>query len=164
MVGEARASVASSALPLQPPFHDVCPFRNGLTGQHDWAIVEDRPTTLAFIAPKPLRTRHVLVILKRHAPTILDLTAEELTTVMLHSRRVAHRVAEALGASGSNVFQNSGVSAGQTVAHYHVHVLPSHPDNDPSRFMRREAPVYVPLAERLRLAERIASHLGAVEE
>lgn len=154
----ARCNVAAD-VPLQPPTHDVCPFCSGLAGEHDWAIVEDRPGSLAFIAPKPLRTGHVLVILKRHAATILDLTPDELTTVMLQAQRIARAVAETLDASGLNVFQNSGISAGQTVGHYHVHVLPSHPGDDPSRFIRPEERVYVPLMDRAELAERIASHL-----
>ena len=146
-------------MPLQPPVNDPCPFCEGLAGAHDWAIVEETAESLAFITPKPLRTGHVLVILKRHAPTLLDLTPDELSAVMQHTQRIALAVSETLDASGLNVFQNSGVSAGQTVAHYHVHVLPSHPHNDPSRFVRPEERVYVPLDVRTALAQRIAARL-----
>ena len=79
---------------------------------------------------------------------------------MRHTQRVARAVANALDASGLNVFQNSGVTAGQTVAHYHVHVLPSHPGNDPGRFIRPEERAYVSAEERSRLARLIASHLA----
>lgn len=146
-------------MPIEPPAHDPCPFCEGLAGRHDWAIVDDLPDSLAFIGPRPLRSGHVLVILKRHAPTILDLSPEELATVMRHTQRIARAVADALDASGLNVFQNSGVTAGQTVGHYHVHVLPSHPGNDPSRFIGPEERAHVPAEERSRLARRIASYL-----
>jgi histidine triad (HIT) family protein len=147
-------------LPIEPPVHDPCPFCEGLAGRHDWAIVDDQPDSLAFITPRPLRLGHVLVILKRHAPTILDLSSGELAIVMRHTQRIARAVANALDASGLNIFQNSGVTAGQTVAHYHVHVLPSHPGNDPSRFVRPEEREYVSVEERRRLARQIASHLA----
>jgi histidine triad (HIT) family protein len=146
-------------VPIEPPTHDACPFCEGLAGRHDWAIVDDQPDSLAFISPRPLRSGHVLVILKRHAPTILDLSPEELATVMGHTQRIAFAVADALDASGLNVFQNSGVTAGQTVGHYHVHVLPSHPGNDPTRFIRPHERAYVSVEERSRLARQIASHL-----
>ena len=64
-----------------------------------------------------------------------------------------------MDASGLNVFQNNGVSAGQSVPHYHVHVLPSHPGDDPSRFIRPDERAYVPLEERSELAARIATRL-----
>jgi histidine triad (HIT) family protein len=146
-------------LPIEPPAHDLCPFCEGLAGRHDWAIVDDQPDSLAFITPRPLRSGHVLVILKRHAPTILDLSSEELAIVMRHTQRIARAVASALDASGLNVFQNNGVTAGQTVAHYHVHVLPSHRGNDPGRLIRPEERAYVNAEERSRLARLIASHL-----
>ena len=146
-------------MPLRPPVNDPCPFCQGLGGRHDWAIVEETAESLAFITPKPLRTGHVLVILKRHAPTLLDLTPDELSAVMRHTQRIARAVAEALDASGLTVFQNNGASAGQTVAHYHVHVLPSHPDDDPHRFIRPEERAYVPLEVRSELARRIAARL-----
>lgn len=146
-------------MPIEPPARDPCPFCEGLAGRHDWAIVDDQPESLAFITPRPLRSGHVLVISKRHAPTILDLSPDELATVMRHTQRIARAVADALDATGLNVFQNSGVTSGQTVGHYHVHVLPSHPGDDPSRFIRPEERAYVPAEERSRLARRIASYL-----
>lgn len=146
-------------MPLELPEHDRCPFCDGLAGRHDWAIIEDLPESLACISPKPLRVGHVLVILKRHAPTILELSSEEVTSVTRHTQRIAHALAAAVDASGLNVFQNSGVSAGQTVAHYHVHVLASHPGDDPGKFIRPEERMYVPREDRERLARRIASRL-----
>lgn len=146
-------------MPIELPANDPCPFCEGLAGRHDWAIIEELPDSLAFIPRYPLRTGHVLVILKRHAPTILDLSPDELASVMRQTQRVGRALASTIDASGLNVFQNNGVSAGQSVAHYHVHVLPSHPGNDPTRFVPPEERRYVPLEERAELAARIASRL-----
>jgi histidine triad (HIT) family protein len=151
--------VPSPIVPISVPEQAVCPFCEGLAGRHDWAIVDDRQGSLAFITPRPLRRGHVLVIVKRHAPTILDLSQDELTAVMHHTQEIAHALVDVLNASGLNVFQNNGVSAGQTVAHYHVHVLPSHPGDDPSKFIPPEERVYVPIDDRSRLAAQIAARL-----
>lgn len=146
-------------MPIEPPTNDPCPFCEGLAGRHDWAIIEELSDSLAFIPRYPLRTGHVLVILKRHAPTLLDISPDELANVMHHTQRVARALASAIDASGLNIFQNNGVSAGQTVPHYHVHVLPSHPGDDPSESIRPAERAYVPLEERSRLAAQIASRL-----
>jgi histidine triad (HIT) family protein len=146
-------------VPIEPPEHQICPFCEGLAGRHDWAIVDDRPLSLAFIVPRPTRRGHVLVILKRHAPTILDLTEDELAAVMQHAQDIGQALVAAVDASGLNVFQNNGVSAGQTVAHVHVHVLASHRGDDPRRFIQPEERAYVPIADRAALAAEIASRL-----
>lgn len=148
---------------LELPGRAPCPFCEYLAGGGEWAgqwaIVEELRETLAFIAPKPLRSGHVLVILKRHAPTILDLTPDELDAAMRHAQRIAMAVARAMDPTGLNVFQNNGVAAGQSVPHYHVHVLPTFKGDEPGRFIQPEERVLVPLEERNHLAARIAAEL-----
>lgn len=151
---------------LEVPDRGPCPFCEYFAGRGEWAgqwaIVEDLEETLAFISPKPLRSGHVLVILKRHAPTILDLTPDELGAAMRHAQRVAGAVARAVEPTGLNVFQNNGITAGQSVPHYHVHVLPSYRGDEPGRFIQPEERVLVPLEDRNRLAARIAGRIQPV--
>lgn len=69
---------------------------------------------------------HVLVASKRHAATVLDLSADEAAAVM----RTAHRVAQAIAATfdppGLTLLQANGQEGEQTVFHFHMHVVPRH--------------------------------------
>jgi len=87
------------------------------------AIVEDGAETLAFVRESPT-PGYLLVIPKRHVPTIFDLTEEEAASLMRHVVRVARAVRSAFDPDGLNVFQNNGVVGFQTVPHVHVHILP----------------------------------------
>jgi diadenosine tetraphosphate (Ap4A) HIT family hydrolase len=88
------------------------------------ALVSERAHTLAFVDPRPMQPGHLLVITKRHAPTLLDLSPAEAHEVIEHARDLAQLLVRALAAEGINAFQNNGVAAGQSVPHYHMHLLP----------------------------------------
>src|SRR5207244_7580767 len=115
--------------------------------------------TLAFLPPRQSGKGHVLVIPKRHAPTLLDLEHEEAQAIMRHVHRIAHALSKAFDPAGLNVFQNNGVIAGQTVPHYHVHIVPSYPGDQPGRIFKSEDFERKPREELLVVAERIARHL-----
>ena len=66
----------------------------------------------------------VYVVPRRHAPTLFDLTDEEAAVVMHAVRRTADALVRAYDPDGINLIQNSGVVAGQSVPHFHMHVVP----------------------------------------
>jgi histidine triad (HIT) family protein len=104
----------------------------------------------------------VLVIPKRHAATIIDLHGPEALAIMEHVHRVANAISRAFDPAGLNVFQNNGLTAGQTVPHYHVHIVPSYPGDAPGRIFRSEEAERQPYEELTRVAARIAEHLAPV--
>ncbi len=101
---------------------------------------------------------HVLVITKRHAPTLLDLRADEAQEVIEHTLEISKALARTLDADGINAFQNNGLSAGQSVPHYHMHVVPRHTD-DGAKFGPARLRVAAPRAELSALATRIRAAL-----
>jgi histidine triad (HIT) family protein len=101
----------------------------------------------------------LLVIPKRHAPTILDLQADEAAAVIRHVHRLAQALIGAFDPSGLNIFQNNGISAGQTVAHYHVHVVPRYPGDPGDKVFHADEVEPTPIEERLAIAQRIIPHL-----
>jgi histidine triad (HIT) family protein len=84
--------------------------------------VLDDDTAVAFLDTRPLFPGHVLVVPRRHAETLTDLTEEELGPFFARVRRTACAVEHAMGAAGSFVAANNRVS--QSVPHFHVHVVP----------------------------------------
>lgn len=100
-------------------------------------IAEDEHT-VAFLDLFPVAAGHTLVIPKVHYPNLFEAVPETLTAVMEAARRVARAIRTALRPDGLAVFQLNGRAAGQTVFHYHVHLIPRH-DGDQLRLHGREA-------------------------
>ena len=67
---------------------------------------------------------HVLVIPKKHCKSILDCDPEILHAVMDTVQRVSMHLTEKCGYDGVNLLNVSGESAGQSVPHFHIHVIP----------------------------------------
>ncbi len=86
-------------------------------------VYEDEHT-MAFMDIMPQMEGHTLVIPKEPAVTIYDLTDEAALACMRTVKLIGAEVERAAGFVGSTVFQHSGVKAGQTVPHFHFHVLP----------------------------------------
>ncbi len=69
---------------------------------------------------------HVLVTVKKHAANLYELDDMQAAAVARASTRVARAIREAFAPAGLSVYQANGKAAGQTVFHYHVHLLPRH--------------------------------------
>ncbi len=87
-------------------------------------IETDRVTS--FMDLNPVNPGHSLVIPRRHATSLLELTDEELSDIILTARRVAAAARDATGSPAFNILQNDGRAAGQVIQHVHVHVIPRH--------------------------------------
>ncbi|MBS0412901.1 MAG: HIT family protein [Proteobacteria bacterium] len=114
-----------------PEFIDTSPageciFCKLVQGQIPAAKVFEDELTLAFMDLGQVNPGHVLVASKRHAATLFDLTPAEAGALMQTAQRVALAARAAFAPEGLNLFQANGAVAGQTVAHFHIHVLPRH--------------------------------------
>jgi histidine triad (HIT) family protein len=87
-------------------------------------VVHEDERTLAFMDLFPVADGHVLLIPKRHASNLLDCEDADLAAVIARSRRIAGAMREVLGLKGIGVFQLNGAAAGQSVFHYHMHLIP----------------------------------------
>jgi histidine triad (HIT) family protein len=86
-------------------------------------IYEDE-RTLAFADINPITSGHTLVIPKTHAVNLLDITPGDLAAVHQSCQRIGTAIMKAFKAPGLTMLQLSGAVAGQTVMHYHVHLIP----------------------------------------
>ncbi|WP_159911017.1 HIT family protein [Pantoea sp. 18069] len=87
------------------------------------ARVYEDDLTLAFMDIGQVTPGHVLVATKRHAATLLDLTEAEAAAVMQTAQRMARAQQAAFAPEGITLLQANGAAGGQTVAHFHVHVV-----------------------------------------
>ena len=151
---------------IEIPVRDPCPFCRNLRGDVDddeertkrFAYVERLPDVAAIVNPYQVSRGAILVMPSRHAPTVLDLTEDEAVSLARMVRRVAHAVHDALAPVGLNIYQNNGVASGQTIPHYHVHVVPRYPGDRPELLLARDARL-IPFEERASLASRISDQL-----
>ena len=93
-------------------------------GRSDWAVIDEDELTVSFINPRQFEVGQALVIPRRHAPTLLDLTDAEAAAVLQHARRLAQAMVDAFDPDGITLWQNNGVASLQEVPHAHLHVVP----------------------------------------
>jgi diadenosine tetraphosphate (Ap4A) HIT family hydrolase len=107
----------------------------------------------------PVSPGHSLVILRRHAASFFDLTAEELAAMHDLLCRLEHRLGSTLRPHGYNIGVNVGEAAGQTVMHLHVHLIPRFAGDvvDPRGGVRNVIPGMGPYACPSPLRSEIAS-------
>lgn len=72
----------------------------------------------------PATKGHALILPKRHAANLFDLPEETASEVMVLAKRMANTLREKLMCDGLNLVQNNGETAGQTVNHFHLHMIP----------------------------------------
>lgn len=101
-----------------------CIFCRIVAGEIPATVVAESERALAFLDVGPWTDGHALVIPRRHATDIFEISDEDMAAVASLARRVATEVISQDGVDGVNLWQSNGAAAGQTVFHLHVHVLP----------------------------------------
>ena len=101
-------------------------FTRIINGELPCHKVYEDDLIIAFLDIQPLTRGHTLVIPKEPAVTFLDLSEDSAAAVMATAKKVAAAVVKAMEAPGFMMAQLNSSSAGQTVPHYHMHILPRH--------------------------------------
>ncbi len=94
-----------------------------------YKIFEDE-NVLAFLDISQVTKGHTLVVSKKHYDNFLSTPKEIVHKVMDVAQRIGQVQVEFLGAKGVNILTNCYPAAGQTVMHFHVHVIPRYDQND----------------------------------
>jgi histidine triad (HIT) family protein len=87
-------------------------------------VVFEDQRTLAFMDIFPVADGHTLIIPKAHCDDLFGADPDDLRAVIDRSREIAHAIRRVLAPDGLGVFQLNGAAAGQTVFHYHMHLIP----------------------------------------
>lgn len=103
---------------------DGCIFCQIVAGEAPSARVAEDERTLAFMDLFPVSEGHTLVVTKEHFENLHEATAESIAAVGAMSKRVADALAAEWRPDGLSVYQANGAAAGQTVFHYHMHLMP----------------------------------------
>jgi len=103
-----------------------CVFCRIVARQIPATVVHEDEHTLAFMDLGQVNPGHVLVAVKAHVENVFGLDAPQASAVSLAMLRVARAIRDAFVPQGLSVYQANGKAAGQTVFHYHVHLVPRH--------------------------------------
>ncbi len=77
----------------------------------------------------PATRGHALILPKEHAANLFELHEDAAESALKVAKKVALMMREKLHCDGINLVQNNGAAAGQTVSHFHIHVIPRY-END----------------------------------
>jgi len=103
-----------------------CVFCKIVAGQIPSTRVYEDEHVLAFMDIGQVNPGHVLVAVKKHADNLYALDDAQAAAVARAGLQVARAIRDAFKPEGLSVYQANGKAAGQTVFHYHIHLLPRH--------------------------------------
>lgn len=114
-----------------------CKIAEGIIPSHK--IYED-DDVLAFLDISQVTPGHTLVISKKHYDNFLTAEKDIMHKVMDVAQRIGQAEMSILGAKGVNILTNVNKEAGQSVFHFHVHVIPRYIANEGFRIEMKENP------------------------
>ena len=103
-----------------------CVFCKIVARQIPATVVREDADTLAFMDIGHVNPGHVLVACKAHVENIYGLQDAQAAAVFQAVAKVARAIRAAFDPPGLSVYQANGTPAGQTVFHFHLHLLPRH--------------------------------------
>ena len=103
-----------------------CVFCKIMAKQIPASVVHEDERTLAFMDLGQVNPGHVLVAAKAHAENLYELSEADAAAVFRAAARVARAIRSVFAPPGLSVYQANGKPAGQTVLHFHLHLVPRH--------------------------------------
>ena len=103
-----------------------CVFCRIVAKQIPATVVHEDDHTLAFMDIGQVNPGHVLVALKAHAENVFALEDAQAEAVFRAVARIARAIRAAFAPQGMSIYQANGKPAGQTVFHFHIHLVPRH--------------------------------------
>jgi len=92
-------------------------------------IIFENDKCVAFLDINPINFGHTLVVPKVHYDNFLTIPHEELNEITKVTQFLAGAIKRSLNSDGFNIISNNGTSAGQSVFHFHYHIIPRY-END----------------------------------
>ena len=101
-----------------------CIFCMLANGQIPTATIYEDEDFRVILDANPATRGHALILPKSHYANVYEMPEELTGKAAILARKMATHMTEKLECDGFNILQNNGEVAGQTVFHYHVHLIP----------------------------------------
>ena len=106
-----------------------CIFCKIANGEIPSRTLEENELFRVVLDVSPATKGHALILPKEHCRNLYDLPEEAASEVIKMAKKTALKMKERLQCDGVNLVQNNEEAAGQTVFHFHMHVIPRY-END----------------------------------
>lgn len=108
---------------------DNCIFCKIANGEIPSATLYEDEDFRVILDLGPASRGHSLILPKKHAANLFELPDETAAKVLTIAKKVGNVLKEGLHADGLNLVQNNGEAAGQTVFHFHMHIIPRYAED-----------------------------------
>lgn len=116
---------------------DNCIFCKLANGQIPTNMIYQDDDFAVILDADPVSKGHALIIPKQHYSNIYELGDKEAQKIFPLAQKLAKHMTEVLGCDGFNVLQNNGETAGQSVFHFHMHLIPRYKDAENNETLLR---------------------------
>ena len=106
-----------------------CIFCKIISGEIPSATIYENEEFKVILDRFPANEGHVLILTKNHTPNIFEIDPEQAGRLFTLAARIARVMKDTLGFEHMNVMQNNGLVAGQTIFHFHLHLIPRYEDD-----------------------------------
>ncbi|NBK97847.1 MAG: HIT family protein [Erysipelotrichia bacterium] len=108
----------------------MCIFCDIIEGKIPSYTIYEDDYVKAFLDISQVTKGHTLVVPKKHYENFLSCEQDELMHVMKTAQTLGNHLMKVLNAKGMNILSNVNEVAGQSVHHFHVHLIPRYSEND----------------------------------
>lgn len=106
-----------------------CIFCKIANGEIPSRTIEENDMFKVVLDVGPATKGHALILPKDHYRNLFDLPEETAAEVIKMAKKMALKMKDKLNCDGVNIVQNNEEAAGQTVFHFHMHVIPRYKDD-----------------------------------
>ena len=118
----------------------MCVFCKIIDGAIPSSKVYEDDEVLAILDLSQTTKGHTIVMPKKHYANMLEIPTDEFASLMGKVKTIAQLLVTKLSANGCNILINTNESAGQTVMHLHVHIIPRFDETDGINIEFKENP------------------------
>lgn len=108
---------------------DNCVFCKIIAGEIPSQTIYEDEQFKVILDVGPATRGHALIIPKNHYANLYELPEEMAADAMKLAKKLMIRMTEKLHSDGFNIIQNNGEIAGQTVFHFHMHLIPRYKED-----------------------------------
>ena len=110
--------------------NDNCIFCKIASGEIPSVTLHEDEDFRVILDVGPASKGHALILPKDHYANIYELPEEMTAKAYVLAKKMAARLTDALDCDGLNILQNNGEPAGQTVFHFHIHLIPRYQNDN----------------------------------